>query len=88
MMDRRLFLFGLLSGVGLAPNGATAEASLPPGDDRPVTKQLARTLDKADAVFSQQRPQLHYNRQRQHGQPPPRQRRQRRRWPHWRHRRQ
>lgn len=85
MMDRRLFLLGLLGGVGLAPKSAAAETGFLPGGDRPVTVEIARALDEADAAFSQQRPQLHYNRQRQHGQPP-RHRRQRRRPPHWRHR--
>jgi uncharacterized protein YraI len=63
---------------------ATSATAAPAGDDQPIGEEMARALDEADVAFSQ-RPQLYYNRQRQHGQPP-RQRRQRRRPPHWRHR--
>ena len=77
MTTRRSFLFGLLGGIGLAPSGIAIGATVPPGDDRPLAKETARALDEADVAFSQ-RPQVHYNRQRQHQ---PRQRHRRRRAP-------
>ncbi|MCU4180033.1 hypothetical protein [Bosea sp. BH3] len=77
MIDRRLFLGALLGALALPPKGTAAEA----GAAQPLPAQTAFALDGADAAFSQQRPQLHYNRQRQH-KPPSRQRRRPRRRSH------
>jgi len=74
MMSRRSFWSGLLGGLGLAvgsmPAGATV---LRTADSEPLAGELMQALDQADAAFSQSRPQLHYNRQRQHRAPPRRQ---------------
>lgn len=80
MISRRSFLSGLLTGLGLALAGKAAEAA-PMAEAQTLPDSAAAELDRAPAAFSQSRPQLHYNRQRQH-RPPER----RRRWRTPRHR--
>ncbi|CAH1666355.1 exported hypothetical protein [Hyphomicrobiales bacterium] len=94
MINRRLLLLGL-AGSFLATSLETAEAfsselsagshdkSRPISDNQAIPDPVALGLDKADVAFSQ-RPQLHYNRQRQ---TPPRAHTRRRSTRQWQHRR-
>jgi len=74
MISRRTFLSGLLGGLGLGLTGMTTAEAAPAGETQALPADDAAALDRAPAAFSQSRPQLHYNRQRQH-RPPERRRR-------------
>lgn len=68
-MNRRSLFWTLLGAFSSASLAASASSRPVPANEREtLPDEIARALDAAKVEFSQ-RPQLHYNRQRQHSRP-------------------